>query len=53
MVRFAWLGAFKQQGGDWTGGEVRYSYSNNGVGFEKTDLLSDEIIKYVEDKLNK
>ena len=39
--------------GDWTGGEVRYNYSNNGVGFEKTDLLSDEIIKYVEDKLNK
>ena len=38
--------------GDWTGGEVRYNYSNNGVGFEKTDLLSDEIIKYVEDKLN-
>ena len=39
--------------GEWTGGEVRYNYSNNGVGFEKTDLLSDEIIKYVEDKLNK
>ena len=39
--------------GDWTGGEVRYNYSNNGVGFEKTNLLSDEIIKYVEDKLNK
>ena len=39
--------------GDWTSGEVRYNYSNNGVGFEKTDLLSDEIIKYVEDKLNK
>ena len=38
--------------GDWTGGEVRYNYSNNGVGFEKTDLLSDEIIKYVEDKIN-
>ena len=39
--------------GDWTGGEVRYNYSNNGVGFEKTDLLSDDLIKYVEDKLNK
>ena len=39
--------------GDWTSGEVRYNYSNNGVGFEKTNLLSDEIIKYVEDKLNK
>ena len=39
--------------GDWTSGEVRYNYSNNGVGFEKTNLLSDEIIKYVVDKLNK
>ena len=39
--------------GEWTGGEVRYNYSNNGVGFEKTDLLSDDLIKYVEDKLNK
>ena len=39
--------------GDWTGGEVRYNYSNNGVGFEKTDLLSDDLIKYVEERLNK
>ena len=39
--------------GKFTSGEVRYDTSNNGVGFEKTNLLSDEIIKYVEDKLNK
>ena len=39
--------------GEWTGGEVRYNYSNNGVGFEKTDLLSDDLIKYVEERLNK
>ena len=39
--------------GEFTSGEVKYSLSNGGVGFEKTNLLSDEIIKYVEDKLNK
>ena len=39
--------------GNFTSGEVKYDLSNGGVGFEKTDLLSDEIIKYVEDKLNK
>ena len=39
--------------GEFTSGEVKYDLSNGGVGFEKTDLLSDEIIKYVEDKLNK
>ena len=39
--------------GEWTGGEVRYNYNNNGVGFEKTDLLSDDLIKYVEERLNK
>ena len=38
--------------GQFTSGEVKYDLSNGGVGFEKTDLLSDEIIKYVEDKLN-
>ena len=39
-------------GGNFKGGtEVRYGLDNNGVGFEKTDLLSDELIKYVEDKL--
>ena len=39
--------------GEFTSGEVKYDLSNCGVGFEKTNLLSDEIIKYVEDKLNK
>ena len=40
--------------GNFKGGtEVKYDLSNGGVGFEKTNLLSDEIIKYVEDKLNK
>ena len=39
--------------GEFTSGEVKYSLSNGGVGFVKTNLLSDEIIKYVEDKLNK
>ena len=39
--------------GEFTSGEVKYDLSNGGVGFEKTNLLSDEIIKYVEDKLNK
>ena len=37
--------------GEFTSGEVKYDISNGGVGFEKTDLLSDEIIKYVEDKI--
>ena len=40
--------------GNFKGGtEVRYGLDNNGVGFEKTDLLSDEVIKFVEDKINK
>ena len=34
------------------GGEAKiYDLSNGGVGFEKTDLLSDEIIEYVENKI--
>ena len=38
--------------GNFNGGnEVRYDLSNGGVGFEKTDLLSEEVIKYVEEKL--
>ena len=33
------------------GGEAKvFDLSNGGVGFEKTDLLSDEVIKYVEGK---
>ena len=39
--------------GKFTSGEVKYDLSNGGVGFEKTDLLSDEVIKFVEDKINK
>ena len=38
--------------GEFTSGEVKYDLFNGGVGFEKTNLLSDEIIKYVEDKIN-
>ena len=38
--------------GKFTSGEVKYDLSNGGVGFEKTGLLSDELIKYVEDKIN-
>ena len=34
------------------GNEVKYDLTNGGVGFEKTDLLSYELIKYVEDKIN-
>lgn len=38
--------------GNFNGGnEVRYDLSNGGVGFEKTDLLSEDAIKYVEEKL--
>ena len=37
--------------GEFTSGEVKYDLSNGGVGFEKTDLLSDEVIKFVEDKM--
>ena len=37
--------------GNFTSGEVKYDLSNGGVGFEKTDLLSDEVIKFVEDKI--
>ena len=40
--------------GEFKGGEVKmFDLSNGGVGFEKTDLLSDEVVKYVEEKLNK
>ena len=37
--------------GKFTSGEVKYDISNSGVGFEKTDLLSNEVIKFVEDKI--
>ena len=39
--------------GNFNGGnEVKYDLSNGGVGFEKTNLLSDDLIKYVEGKIN-
>lgn len=38
--------------GKFEGGEVKYDLSNGGVGYEKTNLLSDEIIKFVEEKIN-
>ena len=34
------------------GGKVKmFDLSNGGVGFEKTDLLSDDVVKYVEEKI--
>ena len=40
--------------GKFKGGEVKmFDLTNGGVGFEKTNLLSNELVKYVEDKLNK
>ena len=39
--------------GNFKGGtEVKYDLSNGGVGYEKTDLIPQSILKYVEDKLN-
>ena len=38
--------------GNFNGGnEVKYDLSNGGVGYELTDHLSDDIVKYVEDKI--
>ena len=39
--------------GNFEGGKAKmYDLSNGGVGFEKTNLLSDDLIKYVEGKIN-
>ena len=39
--------------GNFEGGQAKiYDLSNSGVGFEKTNLLSDDLIKYVEGKIN-
>ena len=39
--------------GNFKGGQAKiFDISNNGVGYEKTDLLTDEIIEYVENKLS-
>ena len=38
--------------GNFEGGKAKiYDLSNGGVGFEKTNLLSDDLIKYVENKI--
>ena len=38
--------------GNFEGGQAKiYDLSNGGVGFEKTNLLSDDLIKYVEEKI--
>ena len=37
--------------GDFTSGEVKYDLSNGGVGYEVTDHLSDEVVKFVEDRI--
>ena len=37
--------------GNFTSGNTTYDLSNGGVGFEKTNLLSDELIQYVEERL--
>ena len=40
--------------GNFKGGQVKmFDLSNGGVGFEKTELLQEGLVKYVEDKLNK
>ena len=39
--------------GSFTSGNVTYNLSNGGVGYEHTKHLSDEVIKFVEDKINK
>ena len=40
--------------GNFNGGnEVKYDLSNGGVGYEVTDHLSQDLIKYVDSKINK
>ena len=38
--------------GEFTSGNIKYDLNNGGVGFEKTDLIPEEVIKFVENKLN-
>ena len=35
------------------GSSLTYSIENDGVGYEKTNLLSDEVVKYVEGRIKK
>ena len=37
--------------GNFTSGEVKYNLSNGGVGYEKTDLIPNDIVEYVEGKI--
>ena len=40
--------------GNFNGGnEVKYDLTNGGVGYEITDHLSQDLIKYVDSKINK
>ena len=40
--------------GNFNGGnEVKYDLSNGGVGYEITDHLSQDLIKYIDSKINK
>ena len=39
--------------GNFNGGnEVKYDLTNGGVGYEKTDLIPKDLVKYVDNKLN-
>jgi basic membrane protein A len=39
--------------GDFNGGnEVKYSLLNDGIGYEKTDLIPKDVIDFVEGKIN-
>ena len=37
--------------GNFTSGEVKYDLTNGGVGYEKTDLIPNDIVEYVEGKI--
>ena len=37
--------------GNFTNGEVKYNLTNGGVGYEKTDLIPNDIVEYVEGKI--
>lgn len=39
--------------GNFTGGEVKYDLSNNGVGYENTKHLNDEIREFVDSKIDR
>ena len=37
--------------GNFKGGQIRYDLTNGGVGFEKTDLIPQDVIEFVESKM--